>query len=156
MHDTNIGTWLRQYTILGDWLIHDTFVCNQSLHHKIVGNQSMHHVTNMLHVIFVFKARFIRKDISVCSLTLNLLTTTIVAPPSNASKWQMGFNSAFKRLMTPNNQNPMCEHRAMLCALSFGLEFLSSSLLSKNVSIKTHRIRTDLLFYMGVKLVLPR
>jgi len=31
-------------------------------------------------------------------LTLSLLTTTIVAPPSNASKWQMGFNSAFKRL----------------------------------------------------------
>jgi len=29
-------------------------------------------------------------------LTLNLLTATIVAPPSNASKWQMGFNSAFK------------------------------------------------------------
>ena len=28
----------------------------------------------------------------------NLLTTTIVAPPSNASKWQMGFNSAFKGL----------------------------------------------------------
>jgi hypothetical protein len=32
-------------------------------------------------------------------LTLNLLTTNIVAPPSNASKWQMGFNSAFKGLM---------------------------------------------------------
>ena len=32
-------------------------------------------------------------------LTLNLLTTTIVAPPSNASKWQMAFNSAFKGLM---------------------------------------------------------
>ena len=31
-------------------------------------------------------------------LTPNLLTTTIVAPPSNASKWQMGFNSAFKGL----------------------------------------------------------
>jgi hypothetical protein len=31
-------------------------------------------------------------------LTLNLLTTTIVEPPSNASKWQMGFNSAFKGL----------------------------------------------------------
>jgi hypothetical protein len=28
-----------------------------------------------------------------------MLTTTIVAPPSNASKWQMGFNSAFKGLM---------------------------------------------------------
>ena len=34
------------------------------------------------------------------ALTLNLLTTTIVAPPSNASKWQMGFNSAFKGLNT--------------------------------------------------------
>ena len=31
-------------------------------------------------------------------LTLNLLTTTIVAPPSNASKWQMGLDSAFKGL----------------------------------------------------------
>jgi hypothetical protein len=31
-------------------------------------------------------------------LILNLLMTTIVAPPSNASKWQMGFNSAFKGL----------------------------------------------------------
>jgi len=31
-------------------------------------------------------------------LALNLLTTTIVAPPSNASKWQMGFNLAFKGL----------------------------------------------------------
>ena len=35
--------------------------------------------------------------LAVC-LTLNLLTTTIVAPPSNASKWQMVFNSAFKGL----------------------------------------------------------
>jgi hypothetical protein len=36
-------------------------------------------------------------------LTLNLLTTTIVAPPSNASKWQMGFNSAFKGLIIPDD-----------------------------------------------------
>jgi len=36
-------------------------------------------------------------------LTLNLLTTTIVAPPSNASKWQMGFNSAFKGLKQNSN-----------------------------------------------------
>jgi len=34
----------------------------------------------------------------VRNLTLKLLTTTIVAPPSNASKWQMEFNSAFKGL----------------------------------------------------------
>ena len=38
------------------------------------------------------------KDRYWACLTLNLLTTTIVAPPSNASKWQMGFNSAFKGL----------------------------------------------------------
>jgi hypothetical protein len=38
-------------------------------------------------------------------LTLNLLTTTIVAPPSNASKWQMGFNSAFKGLRNTNEWN---------------------------------------------------
>ena len=41
----------------------------------------------------------LKTDLQVDSvLTLNLLTTTIVAPPSNASKWQMGFNSAFKGL----------------------------------------------------------
>src|SRR5215469_182774 len=35
-----------------------------------------------------------------CSnLTLNVLTTTIVAPPSNASKLEMGFNSVFKGCM---------------------------------------------------------
>jgi len=36
-------------------------------------------------------------------LTLNLLTTTIVAPPSKARKWQMGFNSAFKGLKFDKN-----------------------------------------------------
>jgi hypothetical protein len=39
-----------------------------------------------------------QQNIQEFILTLNLLTTTIVAPPSNASKWQMGFNSAFKGL----------------------------------------------------------
>jgi hypothetical protein len=38
------------------------------------------------------------KALEFVDLTLNLLTATIVAPPSNASKWQMGFNSAFKGL----------------------------------------------------------
>jgi hypothetical protein len=37
-------------------------------------------------------------NVTKVRLTLNLLTTTIVAPPSNDSKWQMGFNSAFKGL----------------------------------------------------------
>jgi hypothetical protein len=42
-------------------------------------------------------------------LTLNLLTTTIVAPPSNASKWQMGFNSAFKGLTSTKSDTAVCE-----------------------------------------------
>ena len=41
---------------------------------------------------------YLSQCIAAHILTLNLLTTTIVAPPSNASKWQMGFNSAFKWL----------------------------------------------------------
>ena len=40
------------------------------------------------------------EQIAELNLTLNLLTTTIVATPSNASKWQMGFNLAFKGLNT--------------------------------------------------------
>ena len=40
-------------------------------------------------------------------LTLNLLTATIDAPPSNASKWQMGFNSAFKGLISQIPTNPL-------------------------------------------------
>ena len=45
-------------------------------------------------------------------LTLNLLRTTIVAPPSNASKWQMEFNSAFKGLKSPYGTTPnqSCHH----------------------------------------------
>ena len=37
------------------------------------------------------------------SLTLILLTWTIWRIPTNASKWRMGFNSAFKGLTTPTS-----------------------------------------------------
>src|SRR5215510_3876393 len=40
-------------------------------------------------------------------LTLNLLMTTMVAPPSNASKWQMGFNSAFKGMHDKPTNTPI-------------------------------------------------
>ena len=40
-------------------------------------------------------------------LTLILLTWTIWRAPTNASKWQMGFNSAFKGLLIkPENPRP--------------------------------------------------
>jgi len=45
-------------------------------------------------------------------LTLNLLTTTIVVPPSNASKWHMGFNSAFKGLSFLIMMTVMSKHVA--------------------------------------------
>ena len=54
-----------------------------------------------------------------CILTLNLLTTAIVAPPSNASKWQMGFNSAFKGLMAYE----MCEIISFTFLRQVGLRF---------------------------------
>jgi hypothetical protein len=44
------------------------------------------------------------RNIVLVFLTLNLLTTTIIAPPSNASKWQKGFNSAFKGLNCFNTE----------------------------------------------------
>ena len=48
--------------------------------------------------------------LKLMTLTLNLLMTTIVAPPSNASKWQMGFNSAFKGLHINNNNNNILKY----------------------------------------------
>jgi len=48
----------------------------------------------------------------MAQLTLNLLTTTIVAPPSNASKWQMAFKSAFKGLMLPSEIFGVCSEIA--------------------------------------------
>jgi hypothetical protein len=59
---------------------------------------------------------------NLCYLTLNLLTTTIVAPPSNASKWQMGSNSAFKGL------NVTCIRNARCFSTTFSLPSLSRPL----------------------------
>ena len=38
------------------------------------------------------------RNMQLCRLTLILLTWTIWRAPTNASKWRMGFNSAFKGL----------------------------------------------------------
>ena len=53
--------------------------------------------------------------LSLC-LTLILLTWRIWRAPNNASKWQMGFNSAFKGLMLPcslSNTEPVSSCSAM-------------------------------------------
>jgi hypothetical protein len=49
-----------------------------------------------------------KKSAKQAFLTLNLLTTTIVAPPSNACKWQMGFNLAFKGLKSILSKEGKC------------------------------------------------
>jgi len=55
------------------------------------------------------------KEVFFCMvLTLNLLTTTIVTPPSNASKWQMGFNSAFKGLIKSRQTACLWNHARYL------------------------------------------
>jgi hypothetical protein len=45
-------------------------------------------------------------------LTLNPLTTTIVEPPSNTIKWQMGFNLAFKGLKYSTTSSANVKRRA--------------------------------------------
>ena len=52
-------------------------------------------IRSVRHMDLYLRSQYV--SIEQC-LTFNLLTTTTVAPPSNASKWQMGFNSVFKGL----------------------------------------------------------
>ena len=72
------------------------------------------------------------------ALTLNLLTTTIVTPPSNASKWQMGFNSTFKGLM----QGELLRNGLVLCKRS-DLSGVSSGLFIWNLVSITNFLTTD-------------
>ena len=69
------------------------------------------------------------KLVACPQLILNLLTTTIAAPTSNASKWQMGFNSALKRLMSavPTALCPVAQHSAQ-CASGSHLVVLGAPL----------------------------
>ena len=53
---------------------------------------------NINWLVFITEMKSVYCAVRTGSLTLNPLTSTIVAPSSNASKWQMGFNSAFKGL----------------------------------------------------------
>ena len=50
---------------------------------------------NNMHI----KLERVRTQTQLCQLTLNPLTWRVWWAPNNASKWQMGFNSAFKGLM---------------------------------------------------------
>jgi hypothetical protein len=71
-------------------------------------------------------------------LTLNLPTSTIVAPPVNASKWQMGFNSAFKGL----NRLSTLDSSVCWCCLAKEAIFSVSSIGNLRFYFvgKTHRI----------------
>jgi hypothetical protein len=54
-------------------------------------------------------------------LTLALLTWTIWRAPTNASKWRMGFNSAFKGLRTRNDEFISVPLRRLFNFKSIGL-----------------------------------
>jgi hypothetical protein len=73
------------FTLVGSLTKADPFVCH---HSENCTAQTKH--------LYGFSAVWTLEQF----LTLNLLMSTIVAPPSNASKWQMGFNSAFKGLIS--------------------------------------------------------
>ena len=72
-------------------------------------------------------------------LTLNLLTTTIVAPPSNISKWQMGFNSAFKGLKVQNLHFLLFfkENRAVYATITKNEPGLASAKKNRFASVAT-------------------
>ena len=91
-----VATWHRQSKRIGPWnRLHDDvlpgpysmailpFACLSILHASAV-------LTAMLHKLITARSRL---------LTLILLTSTIWRAPTNASKWRMGFNSAFKGLI---------------------------------------------------------
>jgi hypothetical protein len=72
-------------------------------------------------------------------LTLNLLTTTIVAPPSNASKCQVGFKLAFKGLKV----FAMCDLLSLICCLPYSGRYPPASLSVELVWV-AHRVTPGL------------
>jgi hypothetical protein len=57
--------------------------------------------------------------LSVIDLTFILLTWRKWGSPNNTSKWQMGFNSAFKELMFPAYWTLLLIHVALLVNRNF-------------------------------------
>jgi hypothetical protein len=87
--------------------------------------------------------------------------TTIVAPPSNASKWQMGFNSAFKGLMiTTKTMQDSCRITTHRAYASEGFEkytYTERDICRQTVNLSkmcVHKHRTPLeipCIYLGYK-----
>ena len=79
--------------------------------------------------------------------------TTIVAPPNNNSKWQMGFNSAFKGLNCNSNYvlfcfDPLCSYFIQFYSILFSVYFiLFCSVLFYYNSILFYSVAIKLQFY---------
>jgi hypothetical protein len=67
-------------------------------HGAITSLNSISHLFITKLFIHITYMKFVVNDSHCISLTLILLTWTIWRAPTNASKWRMGFNSAFKGL----------------------------------------------------------
>jgi hypothetical protein len=74
---------------------------------KLVGSSSVSHSNNLATLILFWDLQIVLqcavlstfRSLAACILTLILLTLTKWWAPANASKWLMGFHSAFKELM---------------------------------------------------------
>ena len=78
--------------------------------------------------------------VSNITLTLNLLTWTIWRAPTNASKWRMGFNSAFKGLMYEwfKSLEPRISCRMLSKKMSYGYRNVAGQYLD-NISFRICR-----------------
>src|SRR5215510_2796714 len=79
------------------------------------------HFYDQLHLqwrLSFFLALITEQKAVTYAFCLNLLTTTIVAPPSNASKWQMEFNSAFKGMHEKPTNTPIIHSVYELCMVA--------------------------------------
>jgi hypothetical protein len=115
MPGTSNNRWWCSYLYDADFTSHRHSSCLYSLTNLSVAS-SDHLLGIFLSVRVLQKINTNQdKSYSVQYLTLNLLTTTKVAPPSNARKWQMGFNLAFKGLMWRAKSSETIKCRAQLC-----------------------------------------
>ena len=84
------------------------------------------------------------------ALTLSLLTWRIWWAPNNASRWQMGFNSAFNPLKA--KLNPIC-HLLALLGVHHIIHFSTIRVKGLNVFAAFQRLRNALLWVITQRVV---
>src|SRR5215510_156297 len=108
-------------------MVPSTMVKSPPLIHRVLGCLKIRRLVNTIRNRCSFEASVnmyqptkyeILHYLKFQHLTLNMLTTTIVAPPSNASKWHMGFNSALKGMHEKPTNTPIIHSVYQLCMVA--------------------------------------